>query len=65
MRTTGSTTSTELISSDLQDLGNEAKKFASHAIMLTSGLGLGSVLLQWIASIAAILWVKREKVIAM
>ncbi|KAF5956088.1 hypothetical protein HYC85_008944 [Camellia sinensis] len=54
MKTTGSTTSTELISSDLQDLGNAAKKFASHAIMLTSGLGLGSVLLQWIASIAAI-----------
>ncbi|KAL7002738.1 hypothetical protein U1Q18_003894 [Sarracenia purpurea var. burkii] len=47
-------TSFELITSDLQDLGTAAKKLASHSVKLTLGFNLGTTLLQWIASVAAI-----------
>ncbi|PSS26072.1 Cold-regulated 413 plasma membrane protein [Actinidia chinensis var. chinensis] len=46
--------STELITSDLQDLGAAAKKLATHTFKLALGLSLGTTLLEWIASIAAI-----------
>ncbi|KAA8536144.1 hypothetical protein F0562_028622 [Nyssa sinensis] len=44
---------TGLITSDLKDLGNAAKKLASHAIKL-GGLGFGTSFLQWVAAFAAI-----------
>ncbi|XP_047341618.1 cold-regulated 413 plasma membrane protein 2-like [Impatiens glandulifera] len=47
-------TSSDLISSDLQDLGHAAKKFANHAVQLALGSSLGTILLQWIASFAAV-----------
>ncbi|XP_058080850.1 cold-regulated 413 plasma membrane protein 2-like [Magnolia sinica] len=43
-------TSSELIASDLKELGNAVKKLASHA----TKLGFGTTLLKWVASIAAI-----------
>ncbi|OWM83769.1 cold-regulated 413 plasma membrane protein 1 [Punica granatum] len=43
----------DLISSDLQELGTAAKKLVNHTIRLGS-LGLGTTLLEWIASFAAI-----------
>nr|AXA98689.1 cold-regulated 413 inner membrane protein 2 [Vitis vinifera] len=47
------TYTTDLISSDLRDLGNAAKKLATHAIKLGS-LGFGTTFLEWLASFAAI-----------
>ncbi|KAJ9704879.1 hypothetical protein PVL29_003092 [Vitis rotundifolia] len=47
------TDTTDLISSDLRDLGNAAKKLATHAIKLGS-LGFGTTFLEWVASFAAI-----------
>ncbi|KAL6348019.1 hypothetical protein AAG906_037748 [Vitis piasezkii] len=47
------TDTTDLISSDLRDLGNAAKKLATHAIKLGS-LGFGTTFLEWLASFAAI-----------
>lgn len=47
------TDTTDLISSDLRDLGNAAKKLATHAIKL-GGLGFGTTFLEWLASFAAI-----------
>ncbi|XAR72853.1 hypothetical protein NMG60_11019631 [Bertholletia excelsa] len=46
--------STELIASDFQDIGIAAKKLANHAVKLALSLSIGSILLQIIASIAAI-----------
>ena len=46
------TDTTDLISSDLRDLGNAAKKLATHAIKL-GGLGFGTTFLEWLASFAA------------
>lgn len=46
------TDTTDLISSDLRDLGNAAKKLATHAIKLGS-LGFGTTFLEWLASFAA------------
>lgn len=43
----------DLIDSDLKEIGIAAKKLANHAIML-GGLGFGTSFLQWIASFAAI-----------
>jgi len=51
---TGQTASTDLISSDFKNIGNAAKKLANHAFNLVLGLGIGSSVLQWIASVAAI-----------
>ncbi|CAK9140545.1 unnamed protein product [Ilex paraguariensis] len=52
MKTDASATE-ELITSDLKDLGNAAKKLANHAIKL-GGLGFGTSFLQWVVSVAAI-----------
>uniref|UniRef100_A0A5B7AHD0 Cold-regulated 413 plasma membrane protein 2 n=1 Tax=Davidia involucrata TaxID=16924 RepID=A0A5B7AHD0_DAVIN len=46
-------TTNEFIASDLKDLGNAAKKLATHAIKL-GGLGFGTTFLQWFATVAAI-----------
>ncbi|XP_043714087.1 cold-regulated 413 plasma membrane protein 2-like [Telopea speciosissima] len=46
-------TTTELINSDLKELGNAAKKLAVHAAKL-GGLGFGTTFLKWVASFAAI-----------
>ncbi|XP_022148672.1 cold-regulated 413 plasma membrane protein 2-like [Momordica charantia] len=43
----------DLLSSDLRELGNAAKKLATHAVKLGSA-GFGAAFLQWIASFAAI-----------
>lgn len=43
----------ELIASDLKELGNAAKKLANHAIILGSGLGFGTSFFKWLAFIAA------------
>ncbi|GAB4837946.1 hypothetical protein Ancab_027474 [Ancistrocladus abbreviatus] len=43
----------DLISSDLKEIGIAAKKLAADAIKL-GGLGFGTTFLQWVASIAAI-----------
>ncbi|KAF7143465.1 hypothetical protein RHSIM_Rhsim05G0078100 [Rhododendron simsii] len=51
---TGKTASTNLIAADFQDLGHSLKRLGNHVIKLTLGSGLGSTLLQWIASVAAI-----------
>ncbi|KAI8554374.1 hypothetical protein RHMOL_Rhmol05G0093700 [Rhododendron molle] len=47
---TGQRASTNLITADFQDLGHSLKRLGTHVI----GSGLGSTLLQWIASVAAI-----------
>ncbi|XVF00632.1 hypothetical protein REPUB_Repub04eG0017600 [Reevesia pubescens] len=47
------TATTDLVSSDFKDLTLAAKKLANHAIKLGS-LGLGTSILEWIASCAAI-----------
>nr|DAD40591.1 TPA_asm: hypothetical protein HUJ06_014914 [Nelumbo nucifera] len=44
---------TELISSDMKELGIAAKKLANDAIKL-GGLGFGTSFLGWVASFAAI-----------
>ncbi|XP_042492979.1 cold-regulated 413 plasma membrane protein 2 isoform X2 [Macadamia integrifolia] len=46
-------TTSELINSDLKELGNAAKKLATHAVKL-GGLGFGTTFLKWVASFAAI-----------
>ncbi|KAI8026911.1 Cold-regulated 413 plasma membrane protein 2 [Camellia lanceoleosa] len=46
--------SSDLINSDLQDLGHAAKNLANHALKISLGFSLGSALFQWIASITAI-----------
>ncbi|XP_042506765.1 cold-regulated 413 plasma membrane protein 2-like [Macadamia integrifolia] len=51
MRTDPATS--ELIHSDLKDLGNAAKNLATHAVKL-GGLGFGTSFLEWLASFAAI-----------
>ncbi|KAH0767327.1 hypothetical protein KY290_003222 [Solanum tuberosum] len=43
----------DLIDSDLKEIGIAAKKLANHAIML-GGIGFGTSFLKWIASFAAI-----------
>ncbi|KAK6916506.1 Cold-regulated 413 protein [Dillenia turbinata] len=50
---TTSTTATDLIKSDLKEIGNAAKRLLTHATRLGS-LGLGTTILEWIASFAAI-----------
>uniref|UniRef100_M1CCW4 COR413-PM2 n=1 Tax=Solanum tuberosum TaxID=4113 RepID=M1CCW4_SOLTU len=42
----------DLIDSDLKEIGIAAKKLANHAIML-GGIGFGTSFLKWIASFAA------------
>ncbi|ESQ50933.1 hypothetical protein EUTSA_v10022862mg [Eutrema salsugineum] len=42
-----------MLGSDLNELGIAAKNLANHTFMLT-GLGLGTSILEWIASVAAI-----------
>jgi hypothetical protein len=42
----------QLISSDLKELGNAAKRLATHVGNLTS-LGFGTTFLEWVASFAA------------
>ncbi|XP_047941410.1 cold-regulated 413 plasma membrane protein 2-like [Salvia hispanica] len=44
---------TELLTSDLNDVGTAMKKFANHAIQL-GGLGFGTSFLKWVACFAAI-----------
>ncbi|KAJ3670095.1 hypothetical protein LUZ60_010419 [Juncus effusus] len=53
---TDMTSDTELVGSDLNDLGSAARNLAKHAFHLSAGLGLGfgSAFLQWLASCAAI-----------
>ncbi|XP_077233191.1 cold-regulated 413 plasma membrane protein 2-like [Tasmannia lanceolata] len=46
-------TSNEMINSDLKEFGNAARKLANDTIRL-GGLGFGTTLLKWVASIAAI-----------
>ncbi|KAJ4966149.1 hypothetical protein NE237_017998 [Protea cynaroides] len=46
-------TSSELINSDLKELGNAVKKLATHAMKLGS-LSAGTTFLEWLASFAAI-----------
>jgi len=43
----------ELVSSDLKEIGNAMKKFANHAVKL-GGLGFGTSFLKWVACFAAI-----------
>lgn len=43
----------ELLSSDLSELGRAAKKLATHVVRLAS-LGLGTTILEWVASFSAI-----------
>ncbi|CAI9765538.1 unnamed protein product [Fraxinus pennsylvanica] len=50
---TDSVAANELISSDFKEIGNAVKKLANHAVKLGS-LGIGTSILKWIASIAAI-----------
>ncbi|XP_055815748.1 cold-regulated 413 plasma membrane protein 2-like [Solanum dulcamara] len=50
---TESAVASNLIDSDLKEIGIAAKKLANHAIML-GGLGFGTSFLKWIASFAAI-----------
>ena len=45
---------TELLTSDLNDVGTAMKKFANHAIQL-GGLGFGTSFLKWVACFAAML----------
>ncbi|GAB2267286.1 hypothetical protein Dimus_002271 [Dionaea muscipula] len=45
--------STDVISSDLKEIGNAAKKLAADAAKL-GGLGFGTTFLEWIAAFAAI-----------
>ncbi|XP_043709033.1 cold-regulated 413 plasma membrane protein 2-like [Telopea speciosissima] len=51
MRTDPATS--ELIHSDLKEVGNAVKKLANHAVKL-GGLGFGTSFLEWLASFAAI-----------
>nr|ANY40009.1 cold-regulated COR413pm [Phlox subulata] len=44
----------DLLSSDLNELGQSFQKLANHALHMGLGLGLGGTLFQWIASAAAI-----------
>ncbi|KAG0481633.1 hypothetical protein HPP92_012491 [Vanilla planifolia] len=44
----------ELIESDLREIGYAARKLASHAFVLGSGLGFGTTFLKFLASVAAI-----------
>ncbi|XP_020591798.1 cold-regulated 413 plasma membrane protein 2 [Phalaenopsis equestris] len=46
--------SSDLINSDLRELGMAAKNLADHAFMLGSGLGFGTYFLKFLASFAAI-----------
>lgn len=50
---TDSAVTSDLIDSDLKELGMAAKKLANHAIMLGGGLGFGTSFLSWVASFAA------------
>ncbi|URE22900.1 Cold acclimation protein [Musa troglodytarum] len=50
----------ELIRSDLKELGLAARRLANHAIMLGSGLGVGTTFLKFLASFAAILEMNRD-----
>ncbi|GER50408.1 cold-regulated 413-plasma membrane 2 [Striga asiatica] len=44
----------ELISSDLKEVGYAVKNLANHAVMLGGGLGFGTSFLKWVAAFAAI-----------
>lgn len=46
--------STDLINSDLRELGEAAKKLANHAFVLGSGVGFGTHFFKFLASFAAI-----------
>ncbi|ONK74609.1 uncharacterized protein A4U43_C03F8250 [Asparagus officinalis] len=46
--------SSDLIESDLRELGIAATKLANHALVLGSGLGFGTTFLKFLASLAAI-----------
>ncbi|TMW94130.1 hypothetical protein EJD97_010724 [Solanum chilense] len=50
---TESSIGSDVIDSDLKEIGIAAKKLANHAIML-GGIGFGTSFLKWIASFAAI-----------
>ncbi|KAL0365460.1 UNVERIFIED_CONTAM: cold-regulated plasma membrane protein 2 [Sesamum angustifolium] len=50
---TDNAAASELISSDLKDVGNAVKKLANHAVKL-GGLGFGTSFLKWVAAVAAI-----------
>ncbi|KAK4401587.1 cold-regulated plasma membrane protein 2 [Sesamum angolense] len=50
---TDNSAASELISSDLKDVGNAVKKLANHAVKL-GGLGFGTSFLKWVAAVAAI-----------
>ncbi|XP_015061963.1 cold-regulated 413 plasma membrane protein 2-like [Solanum pennellii] len=50
---TESSVGSDVIDSDLKEIGIAAKKLANHAIML-GGIGFGTSFLKWIASFAAI-----------
>lgn len=45
--------SNDLLESDLRELRIAAKKLANHAFILGSGLGFGTTVYQFLASIAA------------
>lgn len=45
--------SSNLIQSDLRELGVAAQNFANHAFVLGSGLGFGTTFLKFLASVAA------------
>ncbi|KAJ7967377.1 Cold regulated membrane protein [Quillaja saponaria] len=51
---------TQLINSDLKEMGQSAKKLANHAIKL-GGLAFGTSFLEWVASIAAIYLLVLDK----
>ncbi|KAK8958102.1 Cold-regulated 413 plasma membrane protein 2 [Platanthera guangdongensis] len=46
--------STDLMDSDLRELGEAVKKLANHAFVLGSGLGFGTSFIKFLASFAAI-----------
>ncbi|KAF3671228.1 Cold-regulated plasma membrane protein 2 [Capsicum baccatum] len=50
---TDAAVASDLIDSDLKEIGVAAKKLANHAIML-GGLGFGTTFFKWLASFAAI-----------
>lgn len=49
---TDAAVASDLIDSDLKEIGVAAKKLANHAIML-GGLGFGTTFFKWLASFAA------------
>lgn len=51
---TDNAAASELISSDLKEVGHAMKNLANHAIKL-GGLGFGTSFLKWVAAVAAML----------